>query len=350
MSSDKGKQADTSDPYAAVLPVIADLVESGTRAFALSNWEEAIEHFGELSSLTEQTFGQNSARYADSLVMYGRALLQHAIEQNALLAQKTLAEAATGAKPTEEAEQEAMPSKANIAFEGEPDFRQIEEAEQEEQQEDEDEEDDFGAAWAVLDVARVIQESNASDSKARLKYAETLMLLGDVSMESENFAQACVDFKSALEVKKQLLDSDSRELAELFYKVALAHEYNNETAQALELMADVERILASRLEKAGDKDEREGLEDVLEDVRAKIAEWKLPKKKVDLNALTPGESALAEKAREMFKSALESGQVNDLTSLVKKRKGKEPEDSGAKRKSEDEGEDEDADAKRPKNA
>ncbi|KAJ2582662.1 hypothetical protein GGH95_001413, partial [Coemansia sp. RSA 1836] len=101
--TDKGKQVDTSQAsddtqsaYSAVMPVIADLLEIGTRAFAMSDWEEAIENFGQLASITEQTFGSESQRYADCLVMYGRALLQHAIEQNALLAERTLADAATG--------------------------------------------------------------------------------------------------------------------------------------------------------------------------------------------------------------------------------------------------------------
>ncbi|KAJ2909994.1 hypothetical protein GGI21_001319, partial [Coemansia aciculifera] len=298
--TDKGKQVDTSQVagddtqsvYSAVMPVIADLLEIGTRAFALGDWEEAIENFGQLSSITEQTFGSESQRYADCLVMYGRALLQHAIEQNALLAEKTLADAATGnlGKNKEEEEEEMVPpTKANINFEGEPDFRQIEslaleddaaaassskgkqadtggDEEDEENEGEEEEEDDFAAAWEALDLARVIQ-AKATDSKSQLKYAETLMLLGDVSMESENFAQAVKDFTEALEVKMQYLGDDSRELAELYYKVALAHEYNQDTSKALELMNDVQRILNNRMkqlevsDKEEDATEAESLKD-----------------------------------------------------------------------------------------
>ncbi|KAJ2862863.1 hypothetical protein GGI22_002093, partial [Coemansia erecta] len=296
--TDNGKQANTSSSsqeqngsapvdFQAVMPVISDLLERGTRAFALANWEEAIESFGELSSITEQTFGNESQRYADCLVMYGRALLQHAIEQSALLAQKALADAAAGgsagsAKDDEQKNGEGVerddgaPSKrAKFSFEGEPDFRQVEGLNSEEdtngkaagssskgkekavdeqpqsdeggdEDDEEDQDDDFAAAWDVLDVARVIQ-AKATDRKSRLKYAETLMLLGDVSMESENFAQAVNDFTEALEVKQQFLGDDSRELAELYYKVALAHEYNRDTPKALGLMADVQRILGTRL-------------------------------------------------------------------------------------------------------
>ncbi|KAI8322706.1 hypothetical protein GQ54DRAFT_339122 [Martensiomyces pterosporus] len=398
--TDKGKQADnTQEPaestaaaemqsaYSAVMPVIADLLEMGTRAFALGNWEDAIENFGELSSITEQTFGSESQRYADCLVMYGRSLLQHAIEQNALLAQKTLAEAATGGLQAGGEEEEAAPTKANIKFEGEPDFRQIEaleqfdkpsgegssskaakngdsatkdgeeeEPEQEEQEEPEEQEeqDDFAAAWDVLDLARVIQ-SKATDSKSQLKYAETLMLLGDVSLESENFAQAVKDFTAALEVKMQYLGDDNRELAELYYKVALAHEYNKDNTKALELMGDVQRILGNRLrslEKSStpeDKEEAESLKEVLADVAGKIEEWKAPQKPVDLNALTSEESKLAEKAKAMFKQAMESGNINDVTSLIKPKKSKaKPNEAAAEMNGKRKAEAEDIDAKRVK--
>ncbi|KAJ2889417.1 hypothetical protein IWW38_004725 [Coemansia aciculifera] len=382
--TDKGKQVDTSQvadddtqsAYSAVMPVIADLLEIGTRAFALGDWEEAIENFGQLSSITEQTFGSESQRYADCLVMYGRALLQHAIEQNALLAEKTLADAATGnlGKSKEEEEEEMVPlTKANINFEGEPDFRQIEslaleddaaaassskgkqadtggDEEDEENEGEEEEEDDFAAAWEALDLARVIQ-AKATDSKSQLKYAETLMLLGDVSMESENFAQAVKDFTEALEVKMQYLGDDNRELAELYYKVALAHEYNQDTSKALELMNDVQRILNNRMkqlevsDKEEDATEAESLKDVLDDVVSKIEEWKTPQKPIDFNAMTPEESALAERAKAMFKEAMESGKINDISNLVRPQKKKTDEaESSGKRKPEDE----DTDAKRLK--
>ncbi|KAJ2698990.1 hypothetical protein FB645_005479 [Coemansia sp. IMI 203386] len=361
--SSKGKQAEGQTAFDAVMPVIADLLEQGTRAFALENWEDAIDHFGQMASITEETFGSESPRYADALVMYGRALLQHAIEQNALLAQKTLAEAAAGIKPGEEEEEEHAPVKATIKFEGEPDFRQIEElengaqsvslsasakgkekepqgaegnvedqengangtketdegSEQGEEEEDE-EQDDFGAAWDVLDLARVIQ-SKATDNRSQLKYAETLMLLGDVSMESENFAQAVNDYTQALDVKLQFLQDDDRELAEIYYKVALAHEYNQDTQKALVLMSDVERILTNRLAKS-EGEEKQSLEEVLDDVKGKIEEWKTPQKKVDLNEMTKEEMLLAEKAKEMLAKALEEGKINDITNLVRTKKSK----------------------------
>ncbi|KAJ1720866.1 hypothetical protein LPJ53_004538 [Coemansia erecta] len=346
---------------------IADLLEQGTRAFALSDWDAAIEHFGQMAELTETSVGPDSPAYAEALVMYGRALLQHAIEQNALMAQKTLADAALGIAPQESGDQggsgvqeddddataaATLQKKSKITFEGEPDFRHLEQEDQEQagkgkgkgkeadteaedDGEDDDEEadgeaedvDDFAAAWDILDLARVIQ-ARASDRRSQMKYAETLMLLGDVSMESENFAQALTDYTEALHVKEQFLEDDSRELAEIYYKVALASEYSQDTARALDLMKDVERILTNRINGLPDDkvstDERVSLEEVLGDVRGKIEEWKLPRVDVGLADVLGGaeERALAERAREVFAKALEDGTINDISGLVKSKKTK----------------------------
>ncbi|KAI7830124.1 hypothetical protein BX661DRAFT_181133 [Kickxella alabastrina] len=334
----KGKQPDTgsSSTLDSVMPVISSLLDQGTRAFALSDWPQAIDSFGEMSQITEQVFGPESPRYADALVMYGRALLQNAIEQTALMAQKTLAQAVTGQTFSDNEQEESEDDNrelgssskgGRIAFEGEPDFRQLNnpEGQEEEEQEDGDEgeaegegegeDDDFSAAWDVLDTARLIQ-SKQTDRKSQLKYAETLMLLGDVSMESENFPQAQQDFTAALHVKRLYLEADDRELAELHYKVALALEYNEDTEGALVEMAEVEKILARRLDVA-ELEEQEGLREVLEDVRVKIEEWRNPVKQQDDVVL---DDEMKEKARAAFLVAVEGGKVNDLTALVKKKK------------------------------
>jgi hypothetical protein len=46
-------------------------------------------------------------------------------------------------------------------------------------------EDDFNAAWEVLDLARAIYEKQMDgDDEMRLKAADTLIMLGDVSLET----------------------------------------------------------------------------------------------------------------------------------------------------------------------
>ncbi|KAJ1920753.1 hypothetical protein H4219_001152 [Mycoemilia scoparia] len=378
--TEKGKSVDNNpqtsadqDAKMAVLPVISELIDKGTRAFALEQWEDAINYFGEMSQTTqvsEQAFGSQSPRYADALVMYGRALLQNAIHQTTLLAKKTLAEAAAKSQQVEENGTPAK--KGHIQFEGEPDFRAFDEDGADEKEgekncdepekvagtskeqsngkeaetsnggdeggndnEDEDDTgDDFSAAWEVLDVARVIQEQQPGKD-AQLKLSETLMLLGDVSMESESFEQATKDFEHALLVKKQHLADDDRELAEAYYKLALAYEYNKETGKAIESLESVKQVLdkhknrlmeeqknASEDKTKSITEEIKDIDELLNDVSLKCEEWKAPKPATSIGLGTDSPIPISEEAKAILEQALKAGTVNDLTSLARSKKAK----------------------------
>ena len=80
---------------------------------------------------------------------------------------------------------------------------------------------------------------------------ETLLLLGDVSMESENFEQASQDYAEALEVKKKYLWTWwSRASWSSTTKLALAYaRYNKETANALENLEAVKQVLTKHQER-----------------------------------------------------------------------------------------------------
>lgn len=100
------------------------------------------------------------------------------------------------------------------------------EEEDEEEGEDEDEdvepEDDFNAAWEVLDLARSLFEKQQDTSDAvKLKLADTLLTLGDVSLETEKFDQAIADYDQALALKVDLLPQSSRQIAEAHYKLSI---------------------------------------------------------------------------------------------------------------------------------
>lgn len=52
-------------------------------------------------------------------------------------------------------------------------------------------EDDFNAAWEVLDLARAIydkQKDESGDDEVKLKLADTYIALGDVSLETGQYA------------------------------------------------------------------------------------------------------------------------------------------------------------------
>jgi hypothetical protein len=75
-------------------------------------------------------------------------------------------------------------------------FAEVSKAEEEEGEEEPGEhgadeaepEDDFNAAWEVLDLARAIYEKQMDgDDEMRLKAADTLVMLGDISLETGAF-------------------------------------------------------------------------------------------------------------------------------------------------------------------
>ncbi|OMH80029.1 Nuclear autoantigenic sperm protein [Zancudomyces culisetae] len=392
----------------AILPVIQKDIELGTRAFALKQYELAIDHFSHLSELTEQSFGSDSQRYADSLILYGRALLQNAIAQNEIMAQQAL----SGENDGKEENSEAI-SNPNLHFNAEPDFQSLEqsgtedeqgkkelsefeefnsfvfkvgsssksaasgqdqhvattssssgaaftkaynetllnngdaralkesegekeeesgeegereeEGEEEEEGEGEDESLDFQTAWQVLDLARVIQSKDETP-KGQLKMAETLLLLGEVSMESGNFSQAAQDFKTSLAVKEKHLSPDDRQLAEVSFNLALSLEYNQQKSDALKQLEKVKDILKLRIANLEQKNDPEldsvkpllaEIEEKANDLSQELAQETKDSKQGPLSDL---QKELHDSTVKFISETVNTENINDLTSLVRSKK------------------------------
>ncbi|RKP25427.1 mitochondrial carrier domain-containing protein [Syncephalis pseudoplumigaleata] len=208
-------------------------IKRGNRAFALRQYEEAVQAYGEASQLLGEQHGQDAPECADVLVLYGRALLHNAVEQSGVLGNDATARASTAEDDADHAAAAPMLAKL-LQFMGEPaDDDDEEEAEgdedgdedaagaeeeeqpQEEGEQEEEPADDFAMAWEILDLARVIYERQES-KESREKLGDVYMLLGDVSLESENFDQAYKDYGDALRVKQTIYASDDRRLAEAY--------------------------------------------------------------------------------------------------------------------------------------
>jgi len=212
-------------------------VEQAKRAFALNKYEEAIDHYATALELITQQLGENAPETADLYFSYGKALLENAIVQSSVLGkdqpEDTNQEDASGsggginapilsfsgdAEDMDDGEDHALDLFAQAAA--------IEEAEAEEGDDDDDgePEDDFNAAWEVLDLARAIynkQKDENNDEEVRLKLADTYIALGDVSLETEKFDQAITDYEVGLELKMDLLPTSSRQIAEAHYKLSM---------------------------------------------------------------------------------------------------------------------------------
>merc|ERR1711922_56172 len=98
-------------------------------------------------------------------------------------------------------------------------------------EEDEEEPSNLQLAWEMLELAKVafttkLKDIKKEDKKAlEMKICETLLLLGEVSLENETYEQAVQDITECLNKRKVLHPADSRRIAETQYQlgVALGH-------------------------------------------------------------------------------------------------------------------------------
>jgi tetratricopeptide (TPR) repeat protein len=219
-------------------------------------------------------------------------------------------------------------------------FEDEEEEEQEEggsEGEDKDEgaveeetSDELELAWEVLDLARLIYaDSASSDQKARIALSNVYCDLGDVSMETESFSQAADDFLKAIEIKKDLGVDHERDLASVYFKYAMALEYNNCLSEAVDPLIKAETILKSRLIRLGNESDDKGkekvsnmgsgeheideLQQLLPDVKSKLDDVKAQIAGGNTAHMDPSQ------IKETINAAA-MGAIQDLSGLVRKRK------------------------------
>ncbi|KAJ8663083.1 hypothetical protein O0I10_001260 [Lichtheimia ornata] len=344
--------ADSSDQQQK----INTLLEEGNRSLSLNDYETSVEKLGEACQLLDSIHGELAPESGDAYFAYGRALLQHAIQQNTVLGDSKRQDEAAAAST---ASSEAKPkTTSNSKFHFEDDEQEEEEdQEQDEQQQqqgdDEDDEDDFQTAWEILDLSRVILEKS-DDKETRLKLADVHLCLGDVSVETEKFDQALPDYRKALEIKKELLDQGDRQLAEAHYKLALALEFStNEGDQAGEEIKNAIQVLKKRIESiqadtskdeedvkgkgkaattpaaADDNKEVKEIKQLIVDMEEKAEELtSRQEKQKEAEALLKsflgagGQSAVA---------ALNTATVNDLSSMIKRKSTNNPDGNSNKK-------------------
>lgn len=80
------------------------------------------------------------------------------------------------------------------------------------------------------------------------KICETLLLLGEVSLESENFEQAVADIADCLAKRKVLHAGDSRRIAETNYHLGVALGHFEKFDEAVVALEDAIKIIQLRME------------------------------------------------------------------------------------------------------
>ncbi|KAI8099377.1 uncharacterized protein BX664DRAFT_321116 [Halteromyces radiatus] len=342
---------------------IQTLLEEGNKAYASKDYETSTTKFGEACQRLDVLHGELDPRNGDAYFLYGRALLDYAIQQNAVLGQSAQATAEEVETQQLEAKVSSENSNPRFQIDEKPTFvsdaGNVEDNDdsEEEEENNENQEDDFETAWDVLDVARVIFEKG-EDDESKLKLADVLLSLGDVSLETEKFNDALPDFKKAIDIKQSLLQPDDRQLAEAHYKYSLALELSSDSqGLALDELQKTKTVLKNRietLEKGDIKDDNKGkskytpseaeqkeiteIQDLISDLDEKVVELS-NRQESEREAEKLLKSLLGGMANETSTTSVNSSApVHDLTTLVK-RKVKEIVDSNS---------DNPSDSKKPK--
>ncbi|KAJ9093080.1 hypothetical protein QFC21_006576 [Naganishia friedmannii] len=209
---------------------------------ALGEWEKAVEKYADALEIMRGIHGEVATELAPLLLPYGKALFEVACRQTGVLGK-----AETGA---EEPEEKGPAGKAaQFTFEGDEDDDEDEQPEegaaeggQGEDAAAEGDDDDFTVAWEVLDLARTLFEKQDLHLVAK-DLGETYAVLGDVSLETENFPQAVEDYTSALKTFHQCLPATSREIASSHYRLAIVLESLSDKKQ--EAIENVEKAIES---------------------------------------------------------------------------------------------------------
>jgi len=135
-------------------------------------------------------------------------------------------------------------------------------------QEAEDEEDpsNLQLAWEMLELAKVVYTTTLETTKGpeleqRLEtiytssnltiqgaIEEIYMILGEVSLENENYPQAVEDLEICLKKRMEALAKDSRCIAETHYQLGIAQGFDMKWEEAVVSLEAAIKVLESRIE------------------------------------------------------------------------------------------------------
>merc|ERR1719452_97062 len=125
--------------------------------------------------------------------------------------------------------------------------------EQSDEKKDEEEEpSNLQLAWEMLELAKVVytkQVESGEGVKAELeeKLCSTMLALGEVSIENENYSQAVEDIKLCLK-KQENLPKGSRIVAETHYQLGLAQGFHSQFDDAVDNLNCAVKIIKEKIQ------------------------------------------------------------------------------------------------------
>lgn len=214
---------------------------------------------------------------------------------------------------------------------------------------DEDAEDisNLQRSWEMFELAKLIYQKNFNEDMAmkNKRIAECLLKLGEISIEQEIYEQAINDIKESIRLQEEQKENerDERILAESYYQLGLAQQFNNMFTEANESYQKSINILQIRIEKlrgklllvTGEGDdaqlEKNTINDEIGELETLLPE--LNSKLEEVNEQGQQSLNLIKEAKECFINSMNgngtaangefkatNGECKDITSLMKSKR------------------------------
>lgn len=262
----------TNEPLTAVdeseeLPRTKEKLEELSKVasihYSTKNFAAAAENYANAVEIQAELNGEMAPENAELLFYYGRALYKVAVAKSDVLGNKVAQEekkkpkpkkapkaetsegssaAANGAK-----QEESVENKPYFQLQGDENWDDSDDEDDEPEGEQEEEEDDFGNAYEVFELARVLyakklevlegdstSEADKGKGKAELspeqkaikeKIADCHGFLVEISLENERFHDAISDARASLALQEELYPFEHENVTEAHYSLSLALEF-----------------------------------------------------------------------------------------------------------------------------
>lgn len=102
-------------------------------------------------------------------------------------------------------------------------------------------------AWEVLCLAKRLFMTDES-LEGRLKLAETLQKIGEISIEWDNNDNAVSILEECLKIRSAILQPDDRLIALTYYNLGLAHSFKSDTQSANENFQNAINVIEKRID------------------------------------------------------------------------------------------------------
>lgn len=324
------------------------LLQDGAEAMAANRFEDAVGIYSEACQMSNLENGKDDP---DLMFLYGKALFENAVQSSDVLGnvEKKKEREEKRDTDTKDKDEEDVQFQFNDKLAEEEDEEEKEEEEEElpankiadesdssdeevEAPNEEAEQSDFEIAWEILDLTRILYDEEINNTKINIKepyndnineenkefinkysrLCDVYMLMGDISLENENFIQSIEDYEKGNKMLLKLFNLNNGRLHEAKFKLSLSYEFLGDEVglnKSIECMKELLDMIENREEDKG----------LVEEVKSRLYDLQVlqrerNKEKAQLVGLLKGVSSGS------GSGSVDAVVARDLSGLVKKRK------------------------------